>query len=125
VIDKDRASALLATQLGADVFAISTDTDYVYLDYKKPAQRPLKSATASEMEAYYKAGHFPPGNMGPKVESVLRFLRGGGKEAVITSYAHLCDALDGAAGTRIISDPVGTAAGNSSSLSSDLPTRGR
>jgi carbamate kinase len=132
VIDKDRASALLATQLGADVFAISTDTDYVYLDYKKPAQRPLKRVNATEMEAYYKAGHFPPGNMGPKVESVLRFLRSGGKEAVITTYEHLCDAVDGVAGTRIVSDPVDAATGDSSELSSDLssklsshPTKGR
>lgn len=129
VIDKDRASALLATELGADVFAISTDTDYVYLDYKKPTQRPLKLVNVTEMEAYYKAGHFPPGNMGPKVESVLRFLRSGGKEAVITTYEHLCDAVDGAAGTRIVSDPVGAATGNSSKLSSglssDFPTKGR
>jgi carbamate kinase len=126
VIDKDRASALLATQLGADVFAISTDTDYVYLDYKKPTQRPLKLVNATEMEAYYRAGHFPPGNMGPKVESVLRFLRSGGKEAVITTYEHLCDAVDGTAGTRIVADPpAGAATGNSSEVSSGLPTRGR
>ena len=42
VIDKDRASALLASRLGVDLFVISTDTDYVYLDYKKPTQRPLQ-----------------------------------------------------------------------------------
>jgi carbamate kinase len=66
------------------------------------------------MEAYYQAGHFPPGNMGPKIESVLRFLRSGGKEAVITTYEHLCDAVDGAAGTRIVSDPAGAATSNSS-----------
>jgi carbamate kinase len=52
VIDKDRASALLASQLGVDVFAISTDTDYVYLDYKKPTQRPLLCVTAAEMEEH-------------------------------------------------------------------------
>jgi carbamate kinase len=104
VIDKDRASALLASQLGVDVFAISTDTDYVYLDYKKPTQRPLLKVTAAELEEHYKAGQFPPGNMGPKVESVLRFLRSGGKEAVITTYEHLCDALAGHAGTHIIPD---------------------
>lgn len=127
VIDKDRASALLATQLGADVFAISTDTDYVYLDYKKPTQRPLKLVNATEMEAYYKAGHFPPGNMGPKVESALRFLGSGGKEAVITTYDHLCDAVDGTAGTRIVSVPggAGAATSNSSEVSSGLPRRGR
>jgi len=102
VIDKDRTSALLASGLGADIFAISTDEDFVYLDYKCPTQRPLRQVTAAELEAYYRAGHFPPGNMGPKVESVLRFLRGGGEEAVITSYDHLCDAIAGRAGTRIV-----------------------
>ena len=71
VIDKDRASALLASQLGVDLFAISTDTDYVYLNYKKPDQTPLTSVTASQLEQYQRAGHFPPGNMGPKVESVI------------------------------------------------------
>jgi carbamate kinase len=104
VIDKDRASALLAAQLGVDIFAISTDTDYVYLDYKKPTQRPLIWVTAEEIERHYQEGHFPPGNMGPKVESVLRFLRSGGREAVITSYEHLCEAVAGRAGTHIVPD---------------------
>lgn len=102
VIDKDRTSALLALGLGADIFAISTDEDFVYLDYKRPRQRALTRVSVVELEAYYNAGHFPPGNMGPKVESVLRFLRGGGQEAVITSYDHLCDAIAGRAGTRIV-----------------------
>jgi carbamate kinase len=106
VIDKDRASALLAAKLRVDVFAISTDTDYVYLDYKKPAQTPLRLVTASELCAYYQAGHFPPGNMGPKVESVLKFLAQGGKEAIITSYEHLAQAIDGVVGTRIIPDSL-------------------
>jgi carbamate kinase len=106
VIDKDRASALLAARLRVDVFAISTDTDYVYLDYKKPAQKPLKGTTCAQLKEHYKAGHFPPGNMGPKVESVMRFLESGGKEAVITSYDHLCQAMDGAAGTRIFPDEM-------------------
>jgi carbamate kinase len=60
---------------------------------------------AAELEEYYGAGHFPPGNMGPKVESVLRFLGHGGKEAIITSYEHLCDAVSGGAGTHIIPAP--------------------
>src|SRR5579863_2213896 len=56
VIDKDRASALLASKLHVDIFAISTDVDFVYLDYKRPTQRRLDSITASELEAYYRAG---------------------------------------------------------------------
>jgi len=104
VIDKDRASASLASSLGADLFVISTDTDYVYLGYKKPTQRALRQVAAAELEAYARAGHFPPGNMGPKVESVLRFLRHGGKEAVITSCENLCQAVVGSAGTHIFPD---------------------
>jgi carbamate kinase len=102
VIDKDRASALLASELGVDMFVISTDADSVYLDYKKPTQRPLRRVSAEELEAHYRAGQFPPGNMGPKVESALRFLRNGGKEVVITSYEHLCEAVEGDAGTHIV-----------------------
>jgi len=104
VIDKDRASALLAAQLGVDLFAISTDTDYVYLDYKKPTQRPLNKVTAGELEMHFREGQFPPGNMGPKVESVLRFLKRGGREAVITSFVHMLDAVKGEAGTHIVPD---------------------
>jgi carbamate kinase len=104
VIDKDRASALLAAELGVDLFVISTDTDYVYLDYKKAGQVPLTRVTASELQEHHRAGHFPPGNMGPKVESVLRFLQSGGREAVITSFEHLCDAVAGSGGTHIVPD---------------------
>ena len=109
VIDKDRTSALLALGLGADILAISTDVDFVYLDYKRPTQLALTRVTVAELEAYYEAGHFPPGNMGPKVESVLRFLRGGGKEAVITSCNRLSDAIAGRAGTRVVPGAVATA----------------
>lgn len=104
VIDKDRASALLASQIGVETFAISTDTDYVYLDHKKPTQRPLLYVTADELTQHYNAGQFPPGNMGPKVESALQFLKAGGKEVVITSYGHLCEAIAGRAGTHIVPD---------------------
>lgn len=104
VIDKDRASALLAAQLAVDLFAISTDTDYVYLNYKKPDQTPLASVTVAQLQQYLRAGQFPPGNMGPKIESVIHFLRSGGKEAVITSFEHLCDAVAGRGGTHILCD---------------------
>lgn len=104
VIDKDRASALLASRLGADLFVISTDTDFVYLDYKKPTQRPLRSVSAAELEQYSRAGQFPAGNMGPKIESVLRFLRDGGKEAIITSCENLCQSVVGSDGTHIFPD---------------------
>jgi carbamate kinase len=101
VIDKDRASALLAEKLGVDLFVISTDTEFVYLDYKRPTERPLRQVLTDELSSYLREGHFPPGNMGPKVESVLRFLRRGGKEAIITSCDHLHEAVGGSAGTHV------------------------
>jgi carbamate kinase len=101
VIDKDRASALLAARLGVDLFIISTDADRVYVNYKKPDQRPLDRVTADEMAQHYADGQFPPGNMGPKIESALRFLRDGGREVIITSYERLFDAVRGDAGTHI------------------------
>jgi carbamate kinase len=104
VIDKDRASALLASRLGVDLFVISTDTDYVYLDYKKPTQRPLHRVGAAELKQYAKAGQFPPGNMGPKIESVQRFLSHGGTEAIITACENLCQSVVGAAGTHVFPD---------------------
>jgi carbamate kinase len=104
VIDKDRASALLAARLGVELFVISTDTDYIYLDYKKAGQRPLSRVSAGQLERYAQAGHFPAGNMGPKVESVLRFLRNGGKEAIVTSSENLWQAIAGSAGTHIVPD---------------------
>lgn len=106
VIDKDRASALLATELQVDRFVISTDADYVYLNYKKPGQYAIRRTSAREMRSYLAAGQFPPGNMGPKVESALRFLDAGGKEVIITSFEHLLEAVRGAAGTHIVPDSV-------------------
>jgi len=123
VIDKDLASALLASRLGAELFVISTDTDCVYLDYKKPTQRPLGRVSAAELEEYARAGHFPPGNMGPKIESVLRFLRSGGKEAIITSCENLCPAVAGSAGTHMFRDHE--RAEIEFSLQFELPVGGR
>jgi carbamate kinase len=101
VIDKDRVSALLAAHLGVDLFAISTDADRVYLDYRRASQRPVCWATAREMREHLLAGQFPPGNMGPKIESALKFLESGGREVVITSDEHLVAAVRGSAGTHI------------------------
>ena len=123
VIDKDRASALLASRLNVDLFVISTDTDYVYLDYKTPRQRPLRRLGAVELEEYWRAGHFPPGNMGPKIESVLQFLQGGGKEAIITSCQNLCPAVGGCAGTHIFSNYDRAEAGLDAEF--ELPVGGR
>ena len=101
VIDKDLASALLAIRLGVDLFVISTDTDRVYLDYRKPTQRPLERLGPADLERHLEEGQFPPGNMGPKIVSVLRFLRAGGREGIITSCDNLCSSVCGTAGTHV------------------------
>ncbi len=102
VIDKDRSSALLAMDLGADLFIISTDTDQAYLNFKKKNQEGIRKATVAQMREYASDGQFPPGSMGPKVESAIKFVESTGKKAIITSYEYLMDALDGKAGTHII-----------------------
>jgi carbamate kinase len=121
VIDKDRASALLASRLGVDLLVISTDTDYVYLNYKKPDQLPLSHVTASQLEEHLRAGQFPPGNMGPKIESVIHFLRSGGKEAVITSFELLCEAVAGGAGTHVVADAPSSPEACSQELEAPVP----
>jgi len=101
VIDKDLSSSLLATKLRAETFVIGTDADYAYLDYKKTSQRALRRVDADALEKYAREGHFAPGSMGPKVDSVLGFLRAGGTEAVIASVNDLCAAVSGIAGTHV------------------------
>ena len=102
VIDKDRASALLATRIRVELFVILTDVDQVCLDYGRPTERPLGRVTSVELERHYRDGQFPPGSMGPKVEAALRFLRDGGREVVITSPERLVDAVAGRAGTHVL-----------------------
>ncbi|MBI5489830.1 MAG: carbamate kinase [Deltaproteobacteria bacterium] len=101
VIDKDLASALLAAQLGADVFVVSTGVDRVCLDFGKPSRRELSELTLAEARRHLAAGQFPAGSMGPKLEAVARFLEAGGKRAVVTSPEHLAEAVAGAHGTQI------------------------
>jgi carbamate kinase len=102
VIDKDAASGLLAARLGVDRLIVSTDTDRVYLNYRKPGQQPLDRVSAAALRRYRDEGQFPPGNMGPKIDAALRFLAAGGREAVITCYGQLADAVLGRAGTHIL-----------------------
>jgi len=102
VIDKDRASALLAASVGVDVLVLVTGVDQVYVGYGTPAQRALETVSADEARSYLEAGEFPAGSMGPKVESALQFLGDGGHEAIITSLPRLRDALSGAAGTHLV-----------------------
>ncbi len=102
VIDKDRASVLLALRLPVDLVVFSTGADYVYLNFRKPDQRALIRVGVSELRGYYESGQFPPGSMGPKVEAAIRFLKAGGKRAIVTSLENLAEAVIGDAGTHIV-----------------------
>ncbi len=102
VIDKDRASALLAIELDVDMLIILTGVEKVYLNFGKPDQKALDKLTVEEAERYMKEGHFPRGSMGPKIEASVRFVRETGREALITDMAKLREALEGRTGTRIV-----------------------
>lgn len=101
VIDKDRASAVLAHDIGAETLMILTQVDKVALNFKKPDQRDLDSMTLAEAKQYLAAGHFAAGSMGPKVEAAIQFLESGGQQVIITSLERAAEALTGNAGTRI------------------------
>lgn len=101
VIDKDRASAVLAREISADLLIFLTAVEYVYLNYLKPQQRPLKTLTRAEAQQYLQDGHFAPGSMAPKIESALDFLSQGGRRVLITQPESLAEALQGRSGTHI------------------------
>ena len=107
VIDKDRAAGLIARLLGAQALLLVTAVDRVMLDYGTPKQSELGTITAAEAARYLDDGQFPPGSMGPKIESALRFLAGGGELAVVTSPGLLAATLAGGqrSGTRIERSP--------------------
>jgi carbamate kinase len=102
VIDKDLASSLLANQLNVGLFVISTEVEQVALNFGKPDQKVITTMTVPEAEQYVKEGHFAPGSMLPKIEAALRFLRGGGREVIITSPECLKDAVVSGRGTHIV-----------------------
>jgi len=102
VIDKDRASALLAHGLGARRMFITTGVDAIYRDYLTERRTALRRTTVKELHDLAAAGQFPPGSMGPKVEAAIRFLEQGGEEVVICRPEALVDAFEGRAGTVIV-----------------------
>jgi carbamate kinase len=102
VIDKDLTSAVLATDIGAELLVILTAVPRVYVDFDTPEQRALGAVTLEEIERLHEEGHFPPGSMGPKVEAVIRFLRAGGRRALITDPDSLPRAIEGRAGTHFV-----------------------
>ncbi len=101
VIDKDLGSSLLARNLGADTFIISTAIDAVYLNFGERTQKPLRRVSLPEVKRYLEEGHFKPGSMRPKIEAVIEFLEAGGMKAIITSPKNLLKAVKAEEGTTI------------------------
>ncbi len=104
VIDKDLGSAVIASEIGADILSILTSVDKVAINFGQPNQKNLDTVTVSQIKHYYEEGHFPPGSMGPKIRAATRFLESGGKMVTITSFANAGRAVDGDVGTRIVPD---------------------
>ncbi len=105
VVDKDLTAALLATAIGAEVLVIATDVEHASVGFGTPSERPLGRVPLTELERYAGAGAFASGSMGPKVEAAMRFVRHGGRHAVITSLERITEAVDGEAGT-VVADPA-------------------
>jgi carbamate kinase len=102
VIDKDLTSSVLASDVGAALLVILTAVPQVFVNYGKPQQRALGAVTLEEIEHLQAEGHFPSGSMGPKIEAVIRFLRAGGRRALITDPESLPQAIEGRAGTHFV-----------------------
>jgi carbamate kinase len=101
VIDKDRASMVLARSLGVPQIIAVTGVERVAINYGKENQRDLDRMTLDEARRCMEEGHFPPGSMGPKIEAAMDFLESGGDVVVICSPTQIENALSGKAGTRI------------------------
>ncbi len=102
VIDKDFGSSLLATNISADLFVISTAVEKVALNFNTPEVVWLDKMTVAEAKQYIKEGHFAPGSMLPKIEAIIKYLENGGKKALVTDPAHIVEALEGKTGTWIL-----------------------
>lgn len=98
VIDKDLASALLASDLGVDTLVLATDVDAVYDEYGTPEQRPIARATPAGLRSH----QFPAGSMGPKVEAICRFVAHTGGRGVIGSLHEVDELFSGRAGTQVL-----------------------
>ena len=102
VIDKDLTSAVLAREIGADLFIILTAVPQVYIGFGTDQERALGAVTLQEILRLRDEGHFPPGSMGPKIDAVIDFLEQGGQRALVTDPETLHAAIDGQGGTHFI-----------------------
>jgi carbamate kinase len=102
VIDKDLASAVLASQIHAEKYIILTGVPQVYVNFGKENQKAIGTMTVTEAKAYTAEGQFPAGSMLPKIKAAIMYLELGGKEVIITEMGSLAPAVYGLTGTRIV-----------------------
>jgi len=102
VIDKDFTASMIGISSGADTLIMATDISKVSLNFNSPEQTDIDRMTVEEAEGYYNEGHFLEGSMGPKMKASIEFLRGGGKRVIIASPGLIGEALEGKAGTTIV-----------------------
>lgn len=103
VIDKDFASSLLASEINADLFLISTAVEKVAINFGKPGEKWLDKMTLAEAKHYLAEGtHFAKGSMAPKIQAIIWYLESGGKQALITNPENIGRALRGETGTVIV-----------------------
>jgi len=102
VVDKDLASSLLASNIGAHKLIIVTSVKQAAIRFRKPDQQWLGRITIGQAREYLAAGEFPAGSMGPKIEAGIQFVVRGGGECIITSSEHVASAVDSNGGTHIV-----------------------
>ncbi len=101
VIDKDLASSILAREIKADIFLIVSDIEGAAIHWGTKAQKVLGKVSLKEMQQYIKAGHFPAGSMGPKVDAIVQFFQASGNRGIIAKLEDIESAIAGKAGTEI------------------------
>jgi carbamate kinase len=102
VIDKDRTSAILGVEIRAELLVILTNIRKVAIHFGTDRQEDLDTINLEQAIQYFEEGHFPSGNMGPKIEAAVDFLKGGGERVVIASIDEAFEAVEGRAGTQIV-----------------------
>ncbi len=102
VIDKDRAGAKLAEEVGSDIYLILTDVEYALKNFGSDNEEPVRKVKVDEAKQLISEGHFKAGSMGPKMGAALSFVEAGGDHAIITSLDKAVDALEGKTGTHIV-----------------------
>ncbi len=107
VIDKDRASVVLAREIGASLLLILTGVEKVALDFGTPDQVDLDTLDIESAKKHLAEGQFPPGSMGDKIEAAIEFIGSGGEQVIISSIEKAYEAVVGNTGTRIVKEERG------------------